>query len=132
MPSKGCWGLFLFSLDFESLDKIKKRPGFYTVTETRFINNSRHKQNKKDSTHPSVDFGKTETCAKFQQKILYSAVVGARQSFQFFRQITWFLRNKSGLSKFTYWILHQLRIHYPASISTSDQRCFNVVISTDS
>ena len=65
MPSKGCWGLFLFSLEFESLDKIKKRPGFYTVTETRFINNSRHKQNKKYPEHPFVDLVKYEMCAKF-------------------------------------------------------------------
>ena len=35
-------------------------------------------------------------------------VVGARQSFQFFRQITWFLRNARTLCKFQYWILHHL------------------------
>ena len=35
-------------------------------------------------------------------------VVGARQSFQFFRQRTWFLGNKRALSKFKYWILHYL------------------------
>ena len=29
-----------------------------------------------------------ETCAKIQEKILNSVVVGARQSFQFFRKIT--------------------------------------------
>ena len=33
-------------------------------------------------------------CVKFQQKILNSVVVRAHQIFQFFRQITWFLRNK--------------------------------------
>ena len=49
-----------------------------------------------------------ETCAKFQQKILNSTVVEARQSFQFFRQITRFLRNTTVLSKFKYWILHRL------------------------
>ena len=38
--------------------------------------------------------------AKFQQKILHSMVVAARQSFQFFRQITWFLKNNKALSKF--------------------------------
>ena len=32
-------------------------------------------------------------------------VVGARQ---FFRQITWFLRNERALYKFKYWILHHL------------------------
>ena len=35
-------------------------------------------------------------------------VVGARQSFQFFRQITWFLRNNRALSYFRYQILHNL------------------------
>ena len=64
------------------------------------------KQNLKNPEHSFVDFGKTETCAKFQQKILNSVVVGARQSFQFFRQITWFLGKKRTLSKFKYWILH--------------------------
>ena len=35
-------------------------------------------------------------------------VVGARQSFQFFRQVTWFLGNKRASSKLKYWILHHL------------------------
>ena len=39
-------------------------------------------------------------CAKFQQKILTSMVVGACQSFECFRKITWFLKNKRALSKF--------------------------------
>ena len=35
-------------------------------------------------------------------------VVGARQNFQFFRQITWFLRNNKAFSKFRQWILYNL------------------------
>ena len=35
-------------------------------------------------------------------------VDGARQSFQFFRQITWFLGNNRALSKFRYQILRYL------------------------
>ena len=35
--------------------------------------------------------------AKFQQKILNSIVVRARQSFQFFSQKTWFLGNNRSL-----------------------------------
>ena len=35
-------------------------------------------------------------------------VVGARQSSQFFRRITWFLRNNRALSKFLYGILYNL------------------------
>ena len=43
-------------------------------------------------------------CAKFQEKLLKSLVVEARQSFQFFRENTWFL----ALSKYLYGILHYL------------------------
>ena len=35
-------------------------------------------------------------------------VIRARQGFQFFRQITWFLGNKRALSKFRYQILYYL------------------------
>ena len=35
-------------------------------------------------------------------------VVGARQSFQFFRQKTWFLGNNRGLPQFRYRILHKM------------------------
>ena len=82
--------------------------GFYTLAETRFINNSRSKQNFKNPTHAFVDIRKMEMCTKFQQKIVNSTVVGARQSFQFFRQISWFLGNTRALSKFKYCILHHL------------------------
>ena len=43
---------------------------------------------------------------KYQQKTLNCRVVGARQSFQIFRQNTWFLENNRALSKFLYGILH--------------------------
>ena len=46
--------------------------------------------------------------AKFQQKILNSMVVGARQKFPYFRQTTWFLENNRALSKILYEILHYL------------------------
>ena len=45
---------------------------------------------------------------KFQQKILSFVVVGARQSFQYFRQMAWFLRNNRAVRKFWYWILYNL------------------------
>ena len=63
---------------------------------------------RKNPEHPFADIGKLENCAKFQQKILNSAVVGARQSFQFFRQKTWFLENNRALSKFLYGVSHYL------------------------
>ena len=71
----------------EDLNKIKKTPN----TSEHFANIER------------------ETSAKFQQKILLnSTLVGARQSFQFFRQTTWFLGNKRALPKFKYRIWHHL------------------------
>ena len=42
-------------------------------------------------------------------------VVGARQSFQFFRQNTWFLENNRALPKFLYGILHYIIIITKAS-----------------
>ena len=45
---------------------------------------------------------------KFQQKILNSKVVEARQSFQIFRQNTWYLINNRILTKLLYGILHYL------------------------
>ena len=41
-------------------------------------------------------------CAKFQQKIFKTMVDGACQSFQFCRQVTWFLGNNRAMSKFRY------------------------------
>ena len=48
--------LFIYFILFRSwfICKNKKRPGFYTLTKTIFINNSRSKQNKKNSEHPFV------------------------------------------------------------------------------
>ena len=58
------------------------------------INNSRCKQKfKKIPEQAFVDIIKKKTCAKFQEKVLNSMVVRAQQSFQFFRQKTWFLGN---------------------------------------
>ena len=107
MSTKGCV-VFFTLLRTWVICQNKKQSGFYTVTETTFINNSRSKQNKKNHTHLFVDIRKTETCAKLQQIILNSLIVGARQSFQFFRQIAWFLWNTRALCKFKYCILHHL------------------------
>ena len=68
--------------------------GFYTLTEPVLPKNSRSEQNFKNPEHPFGDIGKTETWAKFQQKILNSMVVGARQRFQFLKEIAWFSRNE--------------------------------------
>ena len=55
-----------------------------------------------------MDIVKQETCAKFQQELGKSLAFGARQSFRFFRQNTWFLENNRTLSKFLCGILHCL------------------------
>ena len=52
--TKGGLGFFILFFGFELLANIKKRPGFYTLTETFFINNSKSKQNKKNNEHPFV------------------------------------------------------------------------------
>ena len=96
MSTKGCVGFFKFYLDLELFEKVKKDLVSCTFFYA-FINNSRSKQNKKNPTHPFVDITKSKTCAKCQQKKLNSMVVGARQSFQFSRQKTWFLGNNRDL-----------------------------------
>ena len=57
----------------------------------------------KNPTQAFVDIGKQKTCAKFQQKILNSRIVGGRQSFQIFRQNAWFLGNNRALSSFVWY-----------------------------
>ena len=108
MFTKNCVGFFLFYLELELFVQIKKRSVFCTLTKTKFINNSRSKQNKKNSEDPFVDIGKTETRAKIQQKIFGNMEVRTRQGFQFFKQITWFLGHKRASSIFKYLILHHL------------------------
>ena len=103
----------IFFILFRSWVIIKNIKNEYVETSSLliFANNSRSKQNKKKKKNPEhsfVDIGKSETCAKFQQKILNSVVVRARQSFKFFRQKTWFLESNRALSKFLYGILHYL------------------------
>ena len=104
---KRVFGIFLFCLDLELFAKIKKTWFLHTFFYI-FNNNPRSKQNIKNPEHPFVHIIKWETCAKFQQKILKFTVVGAHQSFRFFRQITWILRNNKALSKFKYRILYNL------------------------
>ena len=99
-----CLGFFKFCLELELFAKIKK----YLVSTHSKKPVLLITLDLKNSTHPFVDIRKKEMCAKFQQKILNSTVVGACQIFQFFRQITWFLRNTRALSKFKHWILHHI------------------------
>ena len=98
-----------------SVKNKSKKPGFSKCAETKtfliFANNSKSKQSKRNPEHPFVDVGKKETCVKFQQKILNSMVVGARQSFQCFRHNAWFPKNNRALSKFLHEVLHYLKVH---------------------
>ena len=76
-------GLFLFSLDLEYSEKNRKDlVSAHSFSTLLLI---------------TQDLISRKTCAKFQQKIIKSMVVGARQSFQFFRQKAWFLGNNRGL-----------------------------------
>ena len=59
--------------------------------------------------------------AKFLQKILNSIVVAARQSFQFFKQNTWFLKSNGALPKFLYGILHYLAFEIYFSFYKCDE-----------
>ena len=61
------------------------RPGFYTLVLYIFINNSRSKQSKKIPNTILLTLLSTKRLQKFEQKTLNSMVVGAHQSFQFFR-----------------------------------------------
>ena len=79
-------GIFLNFVQILGYLQKLERPGFFTLVFYFFINNSRSKQTKKSPEHPFLDIFKQKTCAKFQQKILNSMVVGVRQSFQIFRQ----------------------------------------------
>ena len=77
MSTKGCVGFFLFYLDLELFAKIKKdlvsTHSFFTLLlVTQDLNKI------KNIPHPFVGITKWKTCAKFQQKILNSMVVGAR------------------------------------------------------
>ena len=102
MSTKGCVGFSLLYLDLELFVKIKK----YLVSTHSFFTLLLITQDlnkiKKNPEQAFVDIVKQETCAKFKQKLLNFEAVGARQSFQFFRQIAWFLGNNRALSKFRY------------------------------
>ena len=84
MSTKGCVGFFLFYLDLELFAKIKKdlvsTHSFFTLLLI------------------TQDLNKIKKIPPISAKILNSMVVGAPQSFQFFRQKTWFLGNNKGLS----------------------------------
>ena len=79
---------FTFLLITQDLNKMKKKKKIPNTLLYTFLNR-KHVQN----------FGK---------KLLNFMTVGGCQSFQFFRQITWFLGSNRALSKFRYRILHNL------------------------
>ena len=98
---KRLFGIFLFCLDLALFAKNKKdmistHSFFIFLIITEDLNKITF----------FVDIIKQETCAKFQKKILNFTVVGARQSFQLFRQINWFLENNRPSTKLLYGILH--------------------------
>ena len=75
ISKRGC-GIFLFGLQLELFAKIKKY--LISIHSQRPVLLIAHDLNKKNPSHSFVDIRKMETCAKFQQKIVNSTVVGAR------------------------------------------------------
>ena len=105
MSTKECVGFFYFCLELELFAKIKKylvsthsqKPGLPITWDLNKI-----KKIHKPCFRHWLDGNMCKISAK------NSTVVGAHQSSQFFRQITWFLGNTRALSKFNYWILYHL------------------------
>ena len=98
-------GFFLFCLELDLFAKIKKYlVSTHSQEPVLLINQDLNKTSHKTFCRHLSD----GNVRKISAKILNCTVVGARQSFQFFWQITWFLRNTKALSKFKYWILHHL------------------------
>ena len=88
MSTKECVGFFLFYLDLELFAKINKDLGSkHSFSTLLLINQELNKIKKIPGTLWYI----------LLQKILNSMVVGARQSFQFFRQKDWFLGNNRDL-----------------------------------
>ena len=73
MHAKGYVGLFYFFRTWV-ISQNQKRPCFCTLTETRSINNSRSKQNKRNPEQPFVDIGKTEKHTRFHQSLSKSLI----------------------------------------------------------
>ena len=94
--TKGCVE-FLFCLDLELFANIKKdlvsTHSFYTLL---LITQDLNKIKKILLTFLETLLSR-KSVQDFSKKILSSMVVGARQSFQFFWQKTWFLGNNRGL-----------------------------------
>ena len=87
MSTKGRVGFFLILCRSWVINKNVKIECVETRSFLIFANNSRSKQNRKNTAHLFVDIDKKET---FSKEKLNCRVVGARQSFQIFRQNTWF------------------------------------------
>ena len=97
MSTKAYVGFYLFCLDLELFANIKKdlvsTHSFYTLL---LITQDLNKIKKIPLTFLETLLSR-KSVQDFSKKILSSMVVGARQSFQFFWQKTWFLGNNRGL-----------------------------------
>ena len=92
MSTKACSGIFYFV------------SGFCECVETMsfflLANNARSIQNKKIPNSFLQTLVSRKRVQNFSKKILNSMAVRARDSFQFFRQITWFLENNRACLNF--------------------------------
>ena len=96
MPAKVCVEFFILFRSWVIYKSLKDLVFTHSCFTLLLITQGLSKI-KKYPTNSFVDITKKKTCAKFQQKILNTMVVGARQSFQFLRQKAWLLGNNRGL-----------------------------------
>ena len=87
---KRVFGNYSTFLDLELLPKLKL-PGFYILVFAFLLITQDLNKTQKNPKHPFVDIVWNEW--KMSSKKKNSVVVEARQSFQFFTRITWFLGN---------------------------------------
>ena len=87
---KRVFGNYSTFLDLELLPKLKL-PGFYILVFAFLLITQDLNKIQKNPKHPFVDIVWNEWKMSSKQK--NSVVVEARQSFQFFTRITWFLGN---------------------------------------
>ena len=89
------WDFFKFCLDLELVAKIKKTWFVHSFFTFLLISQDLYKIKKSRTLF--CRYYQVENVRKTSAKNINSMVVGARQSFQFFRQKTWFLGNNRPL-----------------------------------
>ena len=97
MSTKAYVRFFLFHLDLELFEKVKKEVASTHSFFTLLLITQDLNKIKKIPRMLLQTLLSRKRVQNFSKKILNSMVVGAGQSFQFFRQKTWFLGNNRAL-----------------------------------